>query len=164
MMLAIIVLHLVLASAALVLARPAPLPASASIPAGAVVHSSGTVVEIDVVATIVTTTIEIITASAGESAPTPTSPSSSDIVGAAELFQENSASAAFTSYDTGGTTSTSGGVVVVETASAMDAAAPAWVAAHNAARAEYGADPVGWDDALVDKAQANAQLCTGAHT
>lgn len=126
-------------------------------------HSSGTVVEIEVIATIVTTTIEIITPSAGESAPTPTSASSTDIVDAAELFQENSASAAFTIY-TGVTTPTSNVVVVVETASAMDASASAWVAAHNAARAEYGADPVGWDDALVDKAQANAQLCTGAHT
>jgi hypothetical protein len=164
MMLAITrVLRLVLASAPLVLARPAPLPASASIPPGAVVHSSGTVVETDIIATIVTTTNEIITASGDGSAPTPTSPSSSNIVVAAELFQENSASAPFTSYDTG-VTSTRSIVVVVETASAVDAAASAWVAAHNAARAEYGADPVGWDDALVDKAQANAQLCTGAHT
>jgi uncharacterized protein YkwD len=156
-------LYLTLASLSRILARPAPDPAAVSIPPGAVVHSSGTVIEIEVIATIVTTTIEIITASAGESAPTPTSASSTDIVDAAELFQENSASAAFTIY-TGVTTPTGNVVVVVETASAMDASASAWVAAHNAARAEYGADPVGWDDALVDKAQANAQLCTGAHT
>jgi hypothetical protein len=133
-----------------------------SIPSGAVLSTSGNIIAVEVFSTVYVTSHHYITA--GLATSTAASETSSQQTGlGAEFFQDNSGvSAAFSSQaSTAAATVTS---TAVKTSTTLDATSQAWVDAHNAARAEYGAGNVGWSADLVSKAQANAVLCTGSHT
>lgn len=46
----------------------------------------------------------------------------------------------------------------------LDGDAARWLGLHNAARADYGAGVLMWDEGLRERARRNAQLCTGDHS